>query len=568
MHSLQVRKCSIAVFCVACLLFAAFFVWPISQVLRGGFTGTDGTFTLDYIKAVFENRLYLISIRNSVILATVTTTLAFIIALPLAYFSDRYEFPGKKIFTNIVLLPIMLPPFVGAIGINHIFGVRGMLNAILLKFGIIDSTRLIDWLGEYKLIGMCVLNAISLYPILYLNLVSTLANIDPSLDEAAECMGYHGLRRFFKITFPLMRSGIFAGVTLVFIWSFTELGVPLIFDYNNVVSVQIYNGLKEIGDNQMPFALVSVVLMLSLMFYVIGKLLTGRNNYTMMAKASHVSSTRKISIYKRIMCCSLFGGITFIALMPHIAVILTSFAGDWYKSVLPNVWTFSNYETTLSHPLTIPAIENSVLYSGFATLFAIIFGIMIAFVVVRSKIKLRHALDTMTMLPLAVPGLVMAFGYLAMSQKGRFFERLNPVENPTILLIIAYAIRKLPFMVRSAVSGLQQMSYSYEEAAQCLGCSPIKAGIKITFPLIISNLLAGGLLVFSQTMLEVSDSLILAQKQQYYPITKAIYELMNLLGEGPFLACSLGVWAMTFLSITIIGASVFMGKNFGAIFKA
>jgi iron(III) transport system permease protein len=236
--------------------------------------------------------------------------------------------------------------------------------------------------------------------------------------------------------------------------------------------------------------------------------------------------------------------------------------------VLPNIWTLDNYKTALGHPLTIPSIQNSIIYSSFATLAAIVIGVMIAFVVVRSRLKLRNILDSMTMLPLAVPGLVMAFGYLAMSQKGKAFSFLNPIDNPTMLLVIAYAIRKLPFMVRSAVAGLQQMSPTYEEAAQCLGCSPVKAGLKITFPLIVANLLAGGLLVFSQTMLEVSDSLILAQKQQYYPITKSIYELMNLLGEGPFLACSLGVWAMTFLAVTIIGASIFMGEKLGAVFRA
>jgi iron(III) transport system permease protein len=563
-----VKKYSIAVFCVVVVFFTAFFVWPIFQVLRSGFTTSDGHFTLAYLAAIFSNRLYLISIGNSILLATVTTTIAFLIALPLAYFTDRYDFPGKKFFTNVVLLPIMLPPFVGAIGVHHILGVRGMLNVILLKAGIIDGAHLIDWLGNYKLIGMCFLNAISLYPILYLNLVSTLANIDPSFEEAAGCLGCHGLKRFFKITLPLMRSGIFAGVTLVFIWSFTELGVPLIFDYNLVVSVQIYNGLKVINDNPLPFALVSVVLLLSLAFYIFGKLLTGNQNYAMLAKASHASSAKKTGFFKKLICCSSFIGVTIVALMPHVAVILTSFAGDWYNSIFPNVWTLDNYKITLGHPFTIPAIQNSVIYSGCATLFAVVLGIMIAFVVVRSTLRLRNLLDTMTMLPLAVPGLVMAFGYFAMSQNGRAFSFLNPIENPTMLLIIAYTVRKLPFIVRSAISGLQQMSYSYEEAAQCLGCSPVKTSIKITFPLIIANLLAGGLLVFSQTMLEVSDSLILAQKQQYYPITKAIYELINLLGEGPFLACSLGVWAMTFLAITIISASIFMGKNLGAIFKA
>jgi iron(III) transport system permease protein len=221
----------------------------------------------------------------------------------------------------------------------------------------------------------------------------------------------------------------------------------------------------------------------------------------------------------------------------------------------------------LGDQLTIPSIKNSLVYSSFATMLTIFLGTSIGFIVVRTRLPGRNLLDALVMLPLAVPGLVMAFGYLAMSQKGRSFAFLNPIEDPTILLIIAYAVRKLPFMVRSSVAGLQQVSPTYEEAAQNLGCSPFKSSLKITVPLITANLLAGSLLVFSQTMLEVSDSLILAQKQNFYPITKAIYELMNLLGDGPYLACALGVWAMTFLAITIIGLSRLLGRNLGSIFR-
>jgi iron(III) transport system permease protein len=188
-------------------------------------------------------------------------------------------------------------------------------------------------------------------------------------------------------------------------------------------------------------------------------------------------------------------------------------------------------------------------------------------VVVRTRIPGRSVLDAMAMLPLAVPGLVMAFGYLAMSQEGRLFSFLNAVEDPTILLIIAYATRKIPFVVRSAVAGLQSTSVTYEEAAQNLGCPPLKTAWKITLPLITASLVAGALLAFSQSMLEVSDSLILAQKAEYYPITKAIYELMQFLGDGRFIASALGVWAMAFLAVTIIGASVLLGKKLGAIFR-
>jgi len=128
-------------------------------------------------------------------------------------------------------------------------------------------------------------------------------------------------------------------------------------------------------------------------------------------------------------------------------------------------------------------------------------------------------------------------------------------------------VRRLPYVVRSAVAGFQQTSVTLEEASQNLGCPPFNTFCKITLPLISANLIAGGLLAFSFAMLEVSDSLILAQKQQDFPITKAIYELDQLLGEGRYIASALGVWAMVFLGITILGASLVLGKKLGAIFR-
>jgi iron(III) transport system permease protein len=154
-----------------------------------------------------------------------------------------------------------------------------------------------------------------------------------------------------------------------------------------------------------------------------------------------------------------------------------------------------------------------------------------------------------------------------MAQPGRFFEFINPVDNPTVLLVIAYSVRRLPYVVRSAAAGFQQTSETLEEAAQNLGCTPFRTLRRVTLPLIAANLIAGGLLAFAFAMLEVSDSLILAAKQAYYPITKAILELLQLLGEGRFIASALGVWAMVFLGIAIAGMSVLLGKKLGAIFR-
>ena len=263
----------------------------------------------------------------------------------------------------------------------------------------------------------------------------------------------------------------------------------------------------------------------------------------------------------------MFGFVTFLAVLPHLGVILLSFSKDWYATVLPHNLTLGHFHDVLGHELVLSSIANSVKYSTFATIFDIGLGLAIAYITVRTRIKGRQILDALAMLPLAVPGLVIAFGYLAMSREGQPFHWLMIGENPVLLLVIAYSVRRLPYVVRSASAGLQQVSATLEEAAQNLGCDPARTLWRITLPLLAPNLIAGGLLAFSFAMLEVSDSMILAQQAAHYPITKAIYSLIGTLGNGPNLAAALGVWAMVFLGLTIFATSRLLGKKLGALFR-
>jgi iron(III) transport system permease protein len=555
------------VFLLTLVFFAVFFLWPILQILKGGFLDADGKLTFAYLGQLLGDPIYLGGLANSFLLALTTTGFALLLGLPLAYLSDRFLFPGKNLLTPLILVPMILPPFVGAIGIKQMLGEYGALNSLLVELGLRPHGWTFDWLGAHQFLGIAIVSAFSLYPIIYLNALAALANIDPAMEEAAANLGCVGFRRFLRITLPLIKSGLFAGGTIVFIWAFTDLGVPLIFDYSRVTSVQIFYGLKDIGGNPFPYALVAVMLVSSVIFYAIGKGLFGRQSYAMMAKATSAGGARSLSPARAWLCTALIGLVTFIAILPHLGVVLVAFSDDWYATVLPHHLTLDNFRLALGHDLTVPAIANSLKYASISTFIDIFLGIALAYVIVRSKIAGREILDFLAMLPLAVPGLVLAFGYLAMSQEGKFFSFLNPVVNPTILLIIAYSIRRLPYVVRSAASGFQQTSETLEEAAQNLGSPPLKAVFKITVPLIMANLIAGGMLAFAFAMLEVSDSLILAQKQVHYPITKAIFELFQLLGDGKFLASALGVWAMAFLGIIIAGMTVLLGRKLGAIFR-
>lgn len=548
------------------------FVLPIAQVLTGGFY-VDGRITSRYLVGVFRNPIYAEGLRNSLGIALGSTSLSLLLALPLAWISHRFQFRGQGFWTALILVPMILPPFVGAIGLMQILGPYGALNA---AFGLGP----VDWIGRARGFGVILLQALSLYPIAYLNAVAALANIDPSMEEAAENLGCRGWRKFRRITLPLMLPGIFAGGIIIFIAGFTELGTPLMLNFTRCASVQVFDELKDIGKSPFPYALVFVMLGVSVGAYLLARLLVGRHTHTAQSRASAAFSARRLRGIAAVAAATPFVCISLMALLPHAGVVLTSFshAGGWYRSLLPSVLTLDHYREALSHEMTLSGIRNSLLFASLAVLLNIFLGVGIAFVSMRSTLRWRHALDALAMVPLAVPGLVMAFGFLALSA---WFANMNVVRNsqvlstlldvrrnPTFFLVVAYAVRRLPFMVRAATAGLQQTAPQLEESAANLGAPPLTVVRRITLPLIAANLVAGLLLVFAFSMLEVSDSLMLAQQADYYPITKTIFELFQLIGTGRFLASALGVWAMVFLAVAVFGGSFLLGRKLGALFRA
>lgn len=527
-------------------------------------------FTTSHLRLIFQDPTLRAGLLNSGKIAAATTLAALLLSLPLAFFTARYTYPFKRVFGALILVPLILPPFVGAIGMQAILGREGALATLLGAD--------IDILRAGRFWGVVLVEALHLYPIIYLNAAAALANLDPALDEAAESLGAGPWRRFFRITLPLIRPGLFAGATIVFIWSLTELGTPLVFDMTIVTPVQVFNGLREVESSAQPYALTLVLLAAAVGTYVLGKYTLGGKGYAMYSKASRASAEKPLGLVPGLLVAGAFGMVTALALLPHIGVVLTAFSrtGAWYRSVLPRSFTADHFITALSHPDAFGSIRNSLFLSLASMLLDLALGLLIGYLIVRTTIRGRALLDALSMLPLAVPGLVLAFGYVAMTLawpfgRGDPLERLVSVvganPNPIPLLIAAYAVRRLPYIVRATVSGLEQTSGELEEAAINLGASRFTAVRLIIVPLIAANLVAGALLAFSFAMLEVSDSLILAQQQKNYPITKAIFSFLNRLGDGPHIASAMGVWGMALLTVTLVGASVLIGKKMGSIFR-
>ena len=551
---------------VLLVFFSVFLFYPVGYMLKGAF-GAKGEFTFKYFGLILASPLQRESIFNSFLLATITTLLTTLLTLPLAQLMTRFDFRGKALLGGLLLVPMIMPPFVGAIGLKQMLAKFGSANLLLADLGVIAPDHPIDWLGGGGFWGIVILQVMSLYPIMYLNVSAAMANVDPSLRESAQNMGASGWRLFRTVTLPLILPGYFAGAIIVFIWSFTDLGTPLIFGYSRVVPVQIFDSITDLNTNPMGFALVVFVLVLTVTLFVLSKRIFAGRRYEMIARGHTAEAESQANGRQKFLIWTVMLAVIGLALLPHLAVIVQSFTERWFFTVLPTEMTTAHYQEIFGRGLTASSIRNSLFYSSLSAMLDLVLGVIIAWLLTRRRIPFAGLLDALAMLPLALPGLVLAFGYVA----GFDFKIswLNPRENPTLLLIISYSVRRLPYIVRSAYAGFQQTSITLEEASANLGATPFRTLRKITLPLVMANLVAGTILTFSFAMLEVSDGLILAMKEQYFPITKMIYQLMGRIDpNAPHIASALGVVGMIILTASLLIAGRILGKKMGQMFRA
>jgi iron(III) transport system permease protein len=558
-----------------------FLIYPVLYVVKGSVyveQGGQKQFSLIFFELFAGSPFMWRCLGNSFVLSVLTTFLSAILAMPLAFVFVRYQFPMKTLWRTLLMAPLILPPFVGAIGLQQLFGRFGTVNHLLGFVGPgVAQPNPVDWFGVGGFWGIIVIQSLHLFPIFFLNVSSSLANIHPSVHEAAASLGAPARHIFRTVTLPLLKPGLFSSGVIVFMWAFTDLGTPLIFEKNDMVAVQIFDRAKETGFNPFGYTLVLVVLFLTIGLFFISRRWLHQQDYM---TQSRVEVEEDLVSVRGLRGFLLFGGMglfCFLTLLPHLSVVLQSLSGRWFLSALPQEWTLEHYGEIVSLEQTRRGLLNSCWFSLGSAGLDVVLGVVIAYWLARRQFRGKGVLDVLTVLPLALPGIVLAFGYVVgfnvpSSWWGWDLTWLkllvNPRDNPTLLLVISYSVRRLPYMVRSVYSGLQQIHVSMEEASRNLGASRLQTLVRIVLPLLKGHLIAGGLLVFAFAFLEVSDSLILAMKEQFYPVTKVMWALMGRIEPGSAsIASALGAIGMGLLLLVFYVAYVVLGKRLGNLFR-
>ncbi len=518
-----------------------FFVLPVARVFVTAFLDIDNSLTLGHFSAFFSQDLMRESFMNSLYVALMSAFFAALIAVPLAYFTVRFDFRGALVIQTLGVLPLIMPPFVGAVALQLIFGRSGTLNLLLNDaFGF--TLPIMEGLK-----GVIFVESIHYFPFILMNLTVALRNIDGAMEEAAMNLGCKGWRLFWRVIFPLGLPGFVAGASLVFVKVFDDLGTPLVMGQTNMLAPQAYLRITQVGlEDPMGYVISVLMIVFSIgAMFLSARALNGRD-FSTLQKGGASIQRRQLSPLESVLAYLWIGVILLITLSPHLGVLLLSFAKVWSFSPLPDAYTLEHYATVFEDASGM--IQNTLIYCGLAAGLDVLLGVTIAYLILRTNLPARQWLDWIASASLAVPGIVLAIGFLRMF-KGVTVPSTDVLLTSTwVAIMLAYAVRRLPYALRSCMAALQQVHISLEEAAESVGANKMRSIRRVLVPLMMGGILAGFVTSFITAAVELSATIMLVSADSQAPMSYGIYLYMqSVAGRGP--GAALGVLAILVVAV-------------------
>lgn len=484
---------SVALILTAGYLFLV--VWPLITVLFSSVSNADG-FSLDGFATFFSSRLYYGTLVNSLVVTVCVTILAFVIAFPLAYFMTMFRIPGNRTIQVLILASMMSPPFIGAYSWILLLGNNGLITRWL------KSTMGFDVPSIYGFAGIVLVLTLQLVPLIFTYLMGAWRTIDVSLLEAAESMGITGWRRAMTVITPLLLPTVLGGSLLVFVRAFADFGTPMLIGQGfRTIPVLIYSSfVGEVSiDSSFAAAVAVIVIAVTLGVFLVQKFIVDRRTFSMTAmrpiEPREMAGWRGWFVYLYI-----YGFLT-LALAPLLVVVVSSFRNTLYGQFVSG-FSFNNYITAQRDIFRY--IGNTFSIGITALIVLVIVAVLVSYLTVRRKNALTGALDTMTMVPYVVPGLIIGIALIT-----AFSQPPLVLTGTFAIMVLALAIRRLPYTVRSTTALMYQFSPSIEEAAISLGASKFRTLVQVIVPALAPGILAGAVLSWVTIITELSTTLFL-----------------------------------------------------------
>jgi len=470
-------------------------VWPLALVLLSSVSGETG-FSLAGFATFFSSRLYYGTLTNSLLVTVCVTGLALLVAFPLAYFMTMFRIAGNRTAQILILASMMSPPFIGAYSWILLLGNNGMITRLVQDLIGVKPPSI------YGFVGIVLVLTLQLVPLIFTYLMGAWRTLDVSLLEAAESMGVTGVRRALKVIAPLLWPTVLAGSLLVFVRAFADFGTPMLIGQGfRTIPVLIYSSfVGEVSiDKSFAAAVAVIVMVVTLAVFLVQKYLAGRQKFTMTAMRFIVP--RRLTGWRNFGVHLYVYGFLTLALAPLAVVVVSSFRNTLYGQFVAG-YSFENYIDSQRDIMRY--VSNTFGIGITALVILVVIAVLVAYLTVRRPGPLSNALDTMTMVPYVVPGLVIGIALVT-----AFSQRPLLLTGTFAIMVIALTIRRLPYSVRSTTALMYQLSPSVEEAAISLGASKFRTFTRIVVPALAPGILSGAVLSWVTIITELSTTLFL-----------------------------------------------------------
>jgi len=534
-----------------------FLVYPLGRIFYDAVTDEAGVLTLANFHDFFTDRFYLRSLWHSLILGVATVITSSVLGVAVALLLVRYDFAGRGLFSYLTIIPIISPPLVGVLGFTFILGRAGTVNVLLMDY--LDMLRPVNFL--YGVHGVVLVETLHLFPMITLNVVDALGKVDPSLEEAAESVGARAWSRLWRVTLPLTTPGYVAGALLVFIWTFSDFATPLVLGVQDLLAPQAYLNIVQFVDRRifrMGIVISTLMVLLAVLFLLAARHYVAIKDYSSLSYSR--VARRRLAGGPQILAIAFLSLLLLLSFIPYIGLALASVGKGWALTPLPVAYTLQYYERVIVE--TPKYILNSFLYSGLAVVICVLVGVPIAWLLARSSVPGRGALDAVNTLILAVPGTAIGIAYIrAFHFDLPGFDR--GLTSFWIVMPLVLAVRRLPYTVRGSFASLLLVHHSLEEAAGSVGASGSRVFRDVTLPLIWKGIMVGSLFSFMTSLQEASAVLFLALGG-WESITNGIFAFY--IAGSANEAAALGVILIAVAALSVAVINRMAGTRMGGVF--
>jgi iron(III) transport system permease protein len=526
-------------------------VAPLLFLLAGSVL-SDGGLSLTHFKEAFSSRLYIQPLINSLILGAWTGLFSILVGVPLAWAVSRTNVPGKTLIKITATLSYLSPPFLTAIAFVNLFSPNAGLVNIFMR----DVAGL-PWLtfNIFTMSGLVLVTVLHTFPFVYLLTSTALRSVDASLEEAAQILGASKWRTALVITGPLVAPAILSGTLIAFVNAIALFGSQAIIGLpGRIVTLptRIYALFDYPPEYGLASALSLIFIAITIAALYLQRAFLARRSYVTLGGKGARPQLVDLGPGRWLLFAFCVLVFAVAILMPYLTLLAVSLSKSWGI----NFWetlTLANYKFILfEYDVTQRAIRNSLILAVFAATIAVLLGAVIGWIDLRTKLPGRRLLDYAALIPLGLPGIVMAVALI------QFWLSMPIALYGTMtILLLAYVARYMPLGVRSANSALQQIDPSLEESARILGASWATTMREVTLPLIRPALFAGWLLVFVPVIQELSASILLFSSESI-TLAVAVYNLYETGYTEP-------VAALAIVNMAIIGSAIWLASKLGGI---